>query len=142
MDKLKFMALRNALIGILLIIGINLAVLFSLGFPLMAIIQIKKYLPLLILLILGFGFQIWLFTYLKHKTAVGCTTTVASGGISSVSMILCCSHYLVNILPFIGVTAFASLSRYTFWFLMIGVISNLIGISIMLYKIKRYRKNG
>ena len=141
MDKIKFRAIRNALIGILLITGINFAVLFSLGFPLMAIIQIKKYLPLLILLILGFGFQIGLFTYLKHRSAVGCTTTVASGGISSVSMILCCSHYLVNILPFIGVTAFASLSKYTFWFLMVGVVSNVIGISIMLYKLKG-GKNG
>lgn len=141
MDKLKFRVVRNALIGILLIVGINLAVLFSLGFPLMAIIQIKKYLPLLILLIAGFGFQIGLFTYLRHKSIVGCTTTVASGGISSVSMILCCSHYLVNILPFIGITALASLSKYTFWFLMVGVVSNVIGIGIMLYKLKS-GKNG
>ncbi|MDO8740745.1 MAG: hypothetical protein Q7J54_04220 [Candidatus Woesearchaeota archaeon] len=133
---IKYKATRNGIIGILLIVVLNIIILWSLGFPAMAVAQIKKYSPLLVLLIGGFGFQISLFTYLRHKSAIGCTTTVASGGLSTTSMILCCSHYLVNILPFIGVSALASLSGYTVWFILIGILSNAAGIAIMLYKSK------
>lgn len=131
---IKYRALRNGIIGILLILLLNFIVLWSLGFPTMAVSQIKKYSPLLVLLIGGFGFQVGLFTYLRHKSALGCTTTVASGGLSTASMILCCSHYLAAVIPFIGVSALASLSGYTFWFIIIGIVSNAIGIAIMLYK--------
>ena len=135
--NIKYKAIRNGIIGILLIIILNFAIIASLGFPMMAVAQIKKYLLLLILLIVGFGFQIGLFTYLRHKNMIECATTVASGGISSTSMVLCCSHYLIAVLPFIGISALASLSRYTFWFIIIGILSNIIGISIMLYKTKK-----
>ena len=96
---------------------------------------------LLILLIGGFGFQIGLFSYLNAKSAIGCGTSIASGGISGVSMILCCSHYLLNILPFLGVlvgiSALTALSKYTLHFLIIGILSNAVGIGIMLYQSKK-----
>lgn len=132
--NIKNKSIRNGIIAVLLIITLNFIILASLKFPIMAIAQIKKYFVLLILLILGFGFQIGLFTYLRHKNVIGCATTVTSGGISTTSMVLCCSHYLIAVIPFIGISALASLSRYTFWFIMIGIISNIIGIIIMLYK--------
>lgn len=140
MDKPKFRAIRNGIIGILLILALNLIVLYSVGFPAMALLQIRKYLPLLILLVLGFGFQIGLFTYLRHKSMMGCATTVTSGGVSSTSMVLCCSHYLLSVLPFMGASAvslFTSLSRYTLWFILLGIASNTIGIIIMLHKFRR-----
>ena len=137
---IKYKAIRNGIIGILLILILNFIVLWSLGFPAMAVAQIKKYSPLLVLLIGGFGFQIGLFTYLRHKSAIGCTTTVASGGLSTTSMILCCSHYLAAIIPFIGVSALASLSGYTIWFILIGILSNAAGIAIMLYKSRGEKK--
>ena len=139
--NIKKKAIRNGIIAIAIILFVNFLVLYSLNFPLMATEIIKKYFFLLILLIGGFGFQVGLFTYLKSASAIGCSTSIASGGISSISMIICCSHYLLNILPFlgalIGISALSFLSKYTIYFLLFGIMSNVIGTGIMLYQAKR-----
>src|SRR3989338_8587210 len=128
--------------SILAVLIINFIVLYSLDFPIMATEIIKSYWYLIILLIGGFGLQIGLFTYFHSLNAITCSTTVASGGISSISMILCCSHYLLNILPFIGafigVSALTTLSKYTPQFLALGILSNIAGISIMFYQKRKY----
>ena len=142
--NIKLKIARNIGIALLIVIGINFLVLYSLNFPIMAISQIKKYFLLLILLLIGFGAQIGLFTYLKHKSVVCSVTSMASGGISSISMILCCSHYLVNFIPFISISSATFLTKYTFELLIFGLISNIIGIIWMLAKIKKLKddKNG
>jgi len=128
--------------AILAVLIINFIVLYSLDFPIMATEIIKSYWYLIILLIGGFGLQIGLFTYFHSLNAITCSTTVASGGISAISMILCCSHYLLNILPFlgavIGISGLATLSKYTLQFLIIGVISNIIGIGVIYYQVKKF----
>ncbi|MBI2047019.1 hypothetical protein HYT26_02550 [Candidatus Pacearchaeota archaeon] len=138
--NLKFRIIRNSILAILIVIAINLIVLASLNFPSMALFQLKRYIWLLILLVLGFGVQIGLFTYLKHKSIVCSVTTMAGGGVSAISMILCCSHYLINILPFISLSFASFLTRYTFWILMFGIVSNIAGILFMLYKIASMKK--
>jgi len=137
--NLKYRIIRNSVIAILIVVAINFLVLYFLNFPSMALIQIKRYLYLLIPLVLGFGVQIGLYTYLKHLNAVCSITTMAGGGVSSISMILCCSHYLLNILPFISVSFASFLTQYTFQILLIGVLSNIFGILFMLNKIKKVR---
>lgn len=138
--NIKTRIIRNSLIAILAVVAINFFVLYSLNFPQMAFIQIKKYIWLLVPLILGFGVQIGLFTYLKYKSAVCSITSMAGGGISGISMILCCSHYLVNILPFISISFATFLTKYTFYILLFGVASNVIGILFMLNKIKNVKR--
>ena len=144
LTKIKFKAIRNSIIAVLIVISINFLVLYLLNFPLMALNIIKQYWYLLILLIGGFGLQVGLFTYFRGLNTITCSTTIASGGISGISMILCCSHYLLNILPFlgalIGISAFASLSRYTLHFLLIGIFSNIIGVGVLFYQKNKYRK--
>ena len=129
------------IMAILIVVSINFFVLYALDFPLMATTLIKQYWYLLILLIGGFGLQVGLFTYFHSLNAVSCSTTFTSGGISGVSMILCCSHYLLNILPFlgafIGVSSLFTLARYTPYFLWLGIISNAVGISVLFYQKKR-----
>ena len=137
--NLKFKIIRNALIGILIVVAINLLVLYFLGFPIMAITQIKKYWFLLALLISGFGIQIGLYTYLKHKEMFCSVTTMASGGVSGISMLLCCSHYLINFLPFISLTFANMLLKYTPYILLFGIVSNVFGILFMLTKINKVR---
>jgi len=141
--NLKYKILRNVVMAVLIVAALNLLVLYLLNFPQMALLQIKKYWFLLVLLISGFGTQIGLYTYLKHKEALCSVTTMASGGISGVSMLLCCSHYLVNFLPFISL-AFANLIlRYTPYILLFGIVSNAFGIWFMTKKIKEIgEKNG
>ncbi|GEM_PF-5500251 len=128
--------------AVLIVVALNLIILSLLGFPAMATEIIKKYFILLVLLIGGFGLQVGMFTYFKNTQAITCTTTYASGGISGISMILCCSHYVLNILPFlgaiIGMSAFAALTKYTPHFLVFGILSNIAGIGIMYYQKNQY----
>ncbi|HLD37620.1 MAG TPA: hypothetical protein VJA86_03465 [Candidatus Nanoarchaeia archaeon] len=138
--NLKFRIIRNSILAVLIVVAVNLIILALLNFPSMALFQLKKYIWLLILLVLGFGVQIGLYTYLKHKSIVCSVTAMAGGGVSAISMILCCSHYLINILPFISLSFANFLTRYTFWILMFGIASNIAGIVFMLYKIKSMNK--
>ena len=137
--NLKLKIARNSILAVLAVVVVNLIVLYFLGFPQMALLQIKKYIVLLILLVAGFGVQVGLYTYLKHKEILCSITTMASGGVSGISMILCCSHYILNILPFISISAASFLARYTLQILLFGVASNIIGIAIMLNKIRKIK---
>ena len=119
--NLKQRIARNSILAVLIVVAVNLLVLSVLDFPQMALLQIKKYIILLVLLVAGFGVQVGLYTYLKHKEILCSITAMASGGISGISMILCCSHYLVNILPFISISAASFLSKYTLQILLFGV---------------------
>lgn len=92
----------------------------------------------------GFGLQLGLFVYLKNvvrEHMVAATAEVAaSGTISTGSMVACCSHALVNILPILGVSAAAAfLARYQLPLLLLGVFSNLVGLTIMLGLFQRHR---
>ncbi len=138
--KLKIKIIRNSIIAVLIVIAVNLLVLAVLNFPSMAIFQLKKYIWLLIPLILGFGVQIGLFTYLRHLNIVCGITMAGSGGISGISMILCCSHYLVNFLPFISLSFASFLTKYTFYILLFGVAANIFGILFMLSKILKIKR--
>jgi hypothetical protein len=96
-------------------------------------------------LAIGFGIQIGLYFSIKH-TAELTGTVAATGTISGGSMIACCSHFLLQIIPLAGISVFATfLAKYQPWFLVIGIISNLIGIFIMLKhkrKMKGCMKSG
>ncbi len=145
--NLKIRGIIYGVFAIIIVLLINWIVLALLDYPPMAIDVINKYYILLFFLIGGFGLQVGLFIYFHSLNAISCSTTVASGGISAVSMILCCSHYILNLLPFlgaiIGMSALASLSKYTPHFLILGIISNIFGISILFYQRNKYsrRKN-
>ena len=92
---------------------------------------------------LGFGIQIGLFTYLRilHQKQVSGKVLAASGTTSGIAMIACCSHYLVNILPIIGISGFlAVIGQYQTELFLVGLVSNLAGIGYLtnkLIKIKR-----
>ena len=97
-----------------------------------------------VLLAAGFGLQLGLFVYLKNVVRdrmAGATAEVAaSGTISAGSMVACCSHALVNVLPVLGVSAAAAfLVRYQLPLLLLGVFSNLAGLTIMLGLFQRHR---
>ena len=145
--NLKAKSVLYGVFAVIAVLLVNAVILSLLGFPLMATEIIKKYLVLFILLIGGLGLQVGLFTYFNNLNAISCSTTIASGGISAVSMILCCSHYLLNILPFlgavVGISGLSVLSKYTVYFLWFGIISNATGIIVMLYQKNKYKgKNG
>src|SRR3989338_6140893 len=100
----------------------------------------------MMLLSVGFGTQIGLYTKLKSQMSKLKTTTqnskliksgktiaTTSGTASSISMVACCAHHLSEVLPIIGLSgAAAFLTRYQIPLIMLGVIMNGFGIFYML----------
>jgi copper chaperone CopZ len=89
----------------------------------------------------GLGIQVALYTLLRRnlqKQAIkgAGTSLAASGGMSSGSMAACCAHFVVPILPVLGLpvlsAAAATLAEYQNWLFLAGVLSNLVGITVML----------
>lgn len=99
----------------------------------------------ILLLIAGFGLQVGLYFYIRAsfrlRQMINPTAAVAtSGGISTGSMIACCLHHLVDVLPLMGLAAAAVfLTQYQVFFLILGILSNLIGIIIMLEIIQKHK---
>lgn len=97
----------------------------------------------LIILATGFGIQAGLLSFirqaLRQRRASATATIAASGGVSAGSMVACCAHHLSDILPLIGVAGLtAFLVEYQTFFLILGVLSNIVGITIMLETIQRH----
>ena len=93
-------------------------------------------------LALGFGIQIGLYTYLKraiHRGDASGKILAVSGTTSTAAMLSCCTHYLTNILPFIGIGGFVTVvAQYQielFWF---GLASNAAGIAYIGSKVVRF----
>lgn len=82
----------------------------------------------------GFGVQVGLWRAIRRavcRHAGAVTATV--GTTSTTAMILCCTHYLVNVLPWLGVTGIAAAAgTYQREIFIVGIASNLFGVAYML----------
>ncbi len=97
----------------------------------------------LVALAAGFGIQAGLFSFirqaLRERRASATASVAASGSVSAGSMVACCAHHLGDILPLIGVAGLSAfLVRYQSFFIILGVLSNIVGITIMLETIQRH----
>ena len=98
-------------------------------------------------ILLGFGTQVGLYTLLKkglympmHLPAAG-ATTAAGGGMSTMAMVACCAHHVTDVLPLLGLSAAAAfLADYRIPFMLVGLITNLIGIGVISFLILRQRR--
>ena len=113
---------------------------------------------LVIPILLGFGIQVGLYTVLKmglylpevktehilHPSSKAPATTMGAGGTTStLAMVACCAHHAADVLPILGLTAAASfLAEYRTAFMAVGLISNLIGITVILNTIRRARNHA
>src|SRR3989338_10232013 len=73
--------------------------------------QFASYWYFVLSLTVGFGIQISLYQYIKSlaHSGQGMGKIVGvSGTTSAAAMISCCAHYLVNLLPILGVTGLIS----------------------------------
>ena len=129
-------------VGVLLLVFFGIVTLAN-GSVGSTIQEFKRIWYWILILASGFGFQVGLFTYLKQriaeKTTIATTELAASGTVSTGSMVACCAHGLVNVLPLVGVSAAAAfLATYQLPLILIGVFSNLVGITIMLGIIQKH----
>jgi hypothetical protein len=107
--------------------------------------QLKEMWYWISILVAGFGVQAGLYSYIRiflkvRKESGAATSSVAAaGGISTTSMVACCAHHVTDVLPIIGLSAaVVFLSQFQTLFIILGVLSNLIGITLMLKIIQEY----
>ena len=129
------------------------AILFSVYFSILTLVsgwnfaqdQFAAYWYFVVSLVVGFGIQISLYQYIKalvHSGQGMGKVVGVSGTTSTAAMISCCAHYLVNILPVLGVSAFASfVGAYQVELFWIGILSNLVGIGYMTSRIIKFKNH-
>ena len=81
---------------------------------------------------------------LKALEIAGATKSVAAAsGVSTTSMVACCAHHLTDVAAVIGLSAIsAALAKYQVLFLITGILSNLVGITMMLELIQSHGLGG
>jgi len=99
--------------------------------------NLESYLTYIIIIDLGFGLQISLFSHIRQygRSCNALASTSVSGG----SMAACCLHHITDFIPFLGVGAGLILSQLTDIFFMIGSASTIVGVVWMLSIIQRNR---
>ncbi len=92
----------------------------------------------------GFGTQVGLFTYLKLLQRAMARESVALAGAgtatSSISMVACCAHHVADLLPILGLSGLAVfLVEFRTPLMLLGLVTNLIGIAVMVRQLLRIR---
>lgn len=107
--------------------------------------QFATYWYFIVSLVIGFGIQIALYQYIKSlvHSGQGMGKVVGvSGTTSTVAMISCCAHYLVNLVPILGVTGLVSfVAQYQVKLFWVGLFFNIAGIGYMVNKIIKFKKS-
>lgn len=98
----------------------------------------------IVALALGFGVQVGLYTSLRQLVGarkMSGKMVAASGTTSTAAMISCCTHYLVNVLPVLGVTGFVTLvAQYQVELFWLGLAFNLGGVLYIAPRVARAYK--
>lgn len=101
--------------------------------------QFAQFWYFIVLLALGFGTQVGLYVYLRElvgRHGVSGKVVAASGTTSTAAMVSCCAHYLVNILPVLGVTGFLTVvAEYQVELFWVGLAFNAAGIAYILSRV-------
>jgi hypothetical protein len=107
-----------------------------------ALQQLRDDLPFVGAIVVGFGTQVGLFTYLRMLRArAAASGMAASTGTSTAAMLACCAHHLTEVLPIIGLSGAAVfLNLYKTPMLWLGIGMNLVGIVYLLRQIRRQRR--
>ena len=92
-------------------------------------------------LAVGFGIQIGLYVSIKHNAMIN-GVAGGTGGIAGGSMVACCSHFLLNLIPIVGISGLSAiLMAYQKWFLAFGILANIFGITFMLRHRNKMKNN-
>lgn len=103
--------------------------------------QFSTYWYFIVSLAIGFGIQIVLYRFIKSLVhgGQGMGRVVGiSGTTSTAAMISCCAHYLVNLLPILGVTGLVTFAtQYQVKLFWVGLVFNIAGIVYMAKRISK-----
>lgn len=139
--------IKSILYGILgssILLGIYFAILTLVSGWSFAQNQFATYWYFIISLVVGFGIQIALYQYIKglvHSGRGMGKVVGVSGTTSTVAMISCCAHYLVNLVPILGVTGLVSfVAQYQVKLFWVGIFFNIAGVVYMANRIIKFKK--
>ncbi len=135
------------LLGALLLTGVYLGLVSLAESPQHALDLFWEDRLFVVPILIGFGLQSGLFTRLKMgnpaAVAAAGTTTAAGGGMSTAAMVACCAHHVTDVLPILGLSAAAAfLAQWKVPFLAVGLLTNLIGIAIMLRALRLMKRHA
>ncbi len=109
-----------------------------------ALSELIKWWPWLLFQLLGFGIQMGMFLHMRDLSRQGrwggsASSLAVGGGVSASTMIACCLHHVTDVLPIIGLSAATlMLTQYQSLFMSLGVLSNLVGVIIMLEHLQQH----
>ena len=133
---------KPALYGIIastILLGVYFAVLTLVSGWSFAQSQFADFRYFIISLVVGFGIQIGLYQYIKtlvHSGQGMGKVVGVSGTTSTAAMISCCAHYLVNLVPILGVTGIVTfVAQYQVKLFWVGLAFNIFGIAFISNKI-------
>ncbi len=106
--------------------------------------QFTSFWYFIVMLAIGFGIQIGLYVYLRnliHNGQGGGQVLGVTGATSTAAMISCCTHYLANLLPILGVVGVVTfVAQYQTQLFGVGLLFNLGGIFYMANKVFKYKQ--
>lgn len=139
---------KSTLFGMLasaILLGVYFAVLTLVSGWSFAQSQFADFWYFIISLVVGFGIQIGLYQYIKglvHSGRGMGKLVGVSGTTSTAAMISCCAHYLVNLVPILGVTGLVTfVTQYQIELFWVGLASNIFGIGYMVTRITKFKKS-
>jgi Cu+-exporting ATPase len=136
--------IKNAGVATITLLGVYIAIVSLVSGWEFMLDQISQFWYYVLSLAVGFGIQVGLYIYLKNAIKQNSSPRVlaVSGATSIVTMISCCTHYLVNLLPILGAVGIITIiSQYQIQLFWVGLIFNLLGIIYMLNRVRKFLRN-
>lgn len=144
MKKEIFQSVLYGILASAILFGVYFSILTFVSGWVFAQEQFASYWYFVLSLTVGFGIQITLYQYIKSlvHSGQGMGKVVGvSGTTSGVAMVSCCAHYLVNLIPVLGVTGLVTfVAQYQVKLFWVGILSNIIGIIYMVSKVIKFKK--
>ena len=145
MQKVITKPILYGILASVILLGVYFAILSLVSGWDYALDQFYDFWYFIVSLALGFGIQIALYQYIKNlvHSGQGMGKVVGvSGTTSTAAMISCCAHYLVNLVPILGVTSLVTFAtQYQIELFWVGLAFNLFGIVYMTNKIIKIKKS-
>lgn len=131
--RLKFIRpLQFGVGGFVLLLAIYFGVVSLISGADFAFEQFATFWYFIVPLALGFGIQVGLYSYLKDlvgQHGASGKVVAVSATTSTAAMVSCCAHYLLNILPILGITGFLTVvAEYQIELFWLGLVFNAGGI--------------
>lgn len=135
----------SAVLGALAMLAVYFGVLTLVSGWSFTVSQFREFWPYVVALAAGFGAQVGLFVQLRqiHAGHHGAHGAVAvSATTSTAAMLACCTHYLANIVPILGMAGIVTLvAQYQIELFWLGLAFNAAGLAYVATQLVRSRRH-